>query len=59
MDTGLNAADMMAKNVGVGILKVCKQLAGMVISGLKLSMVVDGCCWKGEIQQHSCISMKY
>ena len=33
VDTGLNAADMMTKNVGVGILKVCKQLAGMVDSG--------------------------
>ena len=33
VDTGLNAADMMTKNVGVGILRVCKQLAGMVISG--------------------------
>lgn len=33
VDTGLNAADMMTKNVGVGILKVCKQLAGMVTSG--------------------------
>ena len=33
VDTGLNAADMMTKSVGVGILKVCKQLAGMVTSG--------------------------
>ena len=33
VDTGLNAADMMTKNVGMGILKVCKQLVGMVISG--------------------------
>ena len=31
VDTGLNAADMMTKNVGVGILRVCKKLAGMVI----------------------------
>ena len=31
VDTGLNAAHMMTKNVGVGILRVCKQLAGMVI----------------------------
>ena len=31
VDTGLNATDMMTKNVGVGILSVCKQLAGMVI----------------------------
>ena len=30
VDTGLNAADMMTKSVGVGILRVCKQLAGMV-----------------------------
>ena len=44
MDTGLNAADMMTKNVEVGILKVCKKLAGMVTSGQKLSIVVDGCC---------------
>ena len=33
VDTGLNAADMLTKSVGVGILKVCKALAGMVISG--------------------------
>ena len=33
VDTGLNAADMMTKNVGVGVLRVCKQLAGMVTSG--------------------------
>ena len=33
VDTGLNAADMMTKNVGVGILRVCKQLAEMVDSG--------------------------
>ena len=33
VDTGLNAADMMTKNVGVGTLRVCKQLAGMVDSG--------------------------
>ena len=31
VDTGLNAADMMIKNVEAGILRVCKQLAGMVI----------------------------
>ena len=30
VDTGFNAADMMTKSVGVGILRVCKQLAGMV-----------------------------
>ena len=33
VDTGLNAADMMTKNVGVSILLVCKRLAGMVDSG--------------------------
>ena len=33
VDTGLNAADMMTKNVGVGILKVCEQLARMVNGG--------------------------
>ena len=33
VDTGLNAADMMTKNVGVGVLKVCKGLVGMVASG--------------------------
>ena len=33
VDTGLNAADMLTKSVGVGTLKVCKALAGMVISG--------------------------
>ena len=33
VDTGLNAADMLTKNVGVGILKVCKGLVGMVSSG--------------------------
>ena len=33
VDTGLNAADMLTKNVGVGILKVCKGLVGMVESG--------------------------
>ena len=32
-DSGLNAADMLTKNVGVGILKVCKGLVGMVLSG--------------------------
>ena len=30
VDTGLNAADMMTKSVGVGILRVCKKLAGIV-----------------------------
>ena len=33
VDTGLNAADMMTKNVGVGVLKICKGLVGMVSSG--------------------------
>ena len=33
VDTGLNAADMMTKNVGVGVLKMCKGLVGMVSSG--------------------------
>ena len=32
VDTGLNAADMLTKNVSVGILKVCKKLVGMVSS---------------------------
>ena len=56
VDTGLNVADMMTENVGVGILRVCKKLAGMVI--------VDGCQWlllgggMWEIQQHNCILMK-
>ena len=33
VDTGLNAANTMTKNVGVGILKFCKGLVGMVASG--------------------------
>ena len=33
VDTGLNAADMFTKNVGVGVLKNCKSLVGMVKSG--------------------------
>ena len=33
VDTGLNAADMLTKNVGVGVLKMCKGLVGMVSSG--------------------------
>ena len=33
VDTGLNAADMMTKNVGVGILKVCKGILVMSSSG--------------------------
>ena len=33
VDTGLNAADMLTKNVGVGVLKICKGLVGMVSSG--------------------------
>ena len=33
VDTGLNAANMMTRNVGIGILKMCKRLVGMVGSG--------------------------
>ena len=33
VDTGLNAAHMMTKNVGVSVLKMCKGLVGMVSSG--------------------------
>ena len=33
VDSGLNAADMLTKNVGVGVLKICKGLVGMVASG--------------------------
>ena len=33
VDTGLNATNMLTKNVGVGVLKVCKGLVGMVESG--------------------------
>lgn len=33
VDTGLNAADMFTKHVGVGVLKMCKRLVGLVISG--------------------------
>ena len=33
VDTRRNAADMLTKNVGVGVLKVCKNLVGMVFSG--------------------------
>ena len=33
IDTGLNAADMMTKNVGVGVLKICKGLVDMIPSG--------------------------
>ena len=33
VDTGLNAADMMTKNVGVGVLKICKSLVEIVPSG--------------------------
>ena len=33
VDTGLNAADMFTKNVGVGVLKICKGFVGMVKSG--------------------------
>ena len=30
VDTDLNVADMMTKNVGVGVLKMCKGLIGVV-----------------------------
>ena len=30
VDTGLNAADVLTKSVGVGVLKICKGLIGMV-----------------------------
>ena len=33
IDTGLNAADMLTKRVGVGALKTCKGLSGMIESG--------------------------
>ena len=33
VDAGLNDADKMTKNVGVGVLKVCKGLIGTVASG--------------------------
>lgn len=33
VDTGLNAADMMTKIVGVGTLNICKGLTGMIKSG--------------------------
>ena len=36
---------MLTKNVGVGVLKVCKGLVGMIESGKNLSMDVDGCRW--------------
>ena len=39
---GIELADMMTKNVGEGVLKVCKGLVGMS-SGYILPMVVDGC----------------
>ena len=32
INTELNAADMMTKNVGIGVLKMCKRLVGMVVS---------------------------
>lgn len=37
IDAGLNAADMLTKHVGVGALKICEGLVGM-IEGDKLSM---------------------
>ena len=33
VDTGLNATDVLTKSVGVGVLKVCKGLIGMVPAG--------------------------
>ena len=33
VDSGLKAGGMLTKNVGVGVLKVCKALVGMVASG--------------------------
>ena len=33
VDTGLNAADMFTIFFGVGVLKVCKGLVGMIESG--------------------------
>ena len=33
IDTGLNAADMLTKHVGVGVLKTCKGLVGMTKCG--------------------------
>ena len=47
VDTGLNAADMLTKYVGVGVLKVCKGLIGMKSSGYKLSMVSFMCMLLG------------
>ena len=59
-DTGLNAIDVMTKNVGVGVLRVCKGLVCMVPSGYILSMDVDGCCREGECEVYcniTCILM--
>ena len=33
VDTGFNATDMMTKNVGAGVLKICNSLVGMIESG--------------------------
>ena len=33
VDTGLNAADMLTKSVGVGVLNMCKGLVGMAVKG--------------------------
>ena len=33
VDSGLNDADMLTKNVGVGVPKFCKAIVGMVTSG--------------------------
>ena len=40
VDTGLNTANMLTKNAGVGVLKVCEGLSGMVTSGLWI-LVMD------------------
>ena len=53
---------MLTKNVGVGVLKVCKGLVGMIGSGYKLSMNVDGCCREGECGEYcniTCILMMF
>ena len=33
VDTGLHVVDMLTENIGVGVLKVCEGLIGMVSSG--------------------------
>ena len=42
VDTGLNAADMMTKIVGVDVLKICK---GVCRRGFYWLDYVDGCRW--------------